>query len=205
MANTNGMRIPMTAKTGFPFRGETIKKGQVFDAITAANGKELFDAKSAVYGDESSPDISIQGLDAPAEVGNTEETPAPTRRVRPQAPVATAPVVSTPAAAPASAEAPAVDPAGNTSEADAGSPGTNGDDGSTGTAPTATPDQAGNTEGGTEPGSEVAEADAAKTDATDKTDDTATDAKADEAPKEAAKPVVRRTPTPAAKTPAKKR
>jgi hypothetical protein len=66
MANTNGMRHPMTALQDGEFGGERIAKGRVFDALTLDTAKKLKEAGYAAIGDLTEhQDLSVSGLNTP--------------------------------------------------------------------------------------------------------------------------------------------
>lgn len=67
MANTNGMRHPMTALEDGEFGGEKIAKGRVFDALTLDTVKKLKSMGVAAVGDLTEhQDLSVTALSDPA-------------------------------------------------------------------------------------------------------------------------------------------
>ncbi len=91
--NTNGMRVPMTARKNISFKGTLIRAGKVFDAGHPDNARQLYKAGDAVHGDASG-DLSILAMQEPEAVATRpvftppQRTVAMVRTVNPEAPVA---------------------------------------------------------------------------------------------------------------------
>lgn len=69
MANTNGMRHPMTAKREFKLNGKTIKAGDVFDAAGANQAREYAKAGDADHGDTANAKYQVGNLPGMADSG----------------------------------------------------------------------------------------------------------------------------------------
>lgn len=90
--NTNGMRVPMTARKNFSFKGTLIRAGKVFDAGHQDKARELYKAGDAIHGDASG-DLSILAMQQPEAVTPRatyvaqQSTVRMIRTVNPEAPV----------------------------------------------------------------------------------------------------------------------
>lgn len=87
MANTNGMRHPMTALEDGTFGGEKIVKGRVFDALTLDTVKKLKAMGVAAVGDLTEhQDLSVTALSNPAPEQVHDVAEATTGEQAPTAP-----------------------------------------------------------------------------------------------------------------------